>query len=306
MPNSLPIVPIKGQALFPAAYTPNPTYHGGPLLTNVEVCPIFWGTGWLQSPQNGVIQPLNDFFNFILTSPLLDFLGEYSVPGQPIGFGQLGNTTVITDSDPGTANPDGSRVVTDSQIQQALQDWINALRIPQPGSNTLFFVYLPPNVTVQAFNTSSCVGFCGYHNKGPTTNVTYAVEPYLACSVCNPFSTFDNLTLTSSHELCEAITDPIPGSGWVDDNVQSGEIGDFCAWQKTQLGSYTIQTEWSNKAQSCVAVPQYQPLTQIRFVVGTGDDDLGGGGGSSATADILDLYGNTLFTVTLRTKNEPK
>jgi hypothetical protein len=44
----------------------------------------------------------------------------------------------------------------------------------------------------------------------------------------------DALTSTSSHELCEAITDPIPGQGWYDD--ANGEIGDICAWKSKKLG----------------------------------------------------------------------
>ena len=63
-------------------------------------------------------------------------------------------------------------------------------------------------------------------------------------------STLDSLTSTSSHELCEAITDPIPGAGWYDD--ANGEIGDICAWETRKLGAYTVQLEWSNKAGKCV------------------------------------------------------
>jgi len=44
----------------------------------------------------------------------------------------------------------------------------------------------------------------------------------------------DVLTSTSSHELREAITDPIPGQGWYDD--ANGEIGDICAWKTKKLG----------------------------------------------------------------------
>ena len=54
----------------------------------------------------------------------------------------------------------------------------------------------------------------------------------------------------SSHELCEAITDPIPGQGWYDD--ANGEIGDICAWKTKKIGQYTVQLEWSNKANKCV------------------------------------------------------
>jgi hypothetical protein len=62
-------------------------------------------------------------------------------------------------------------------------------------------------------------------------------------------SKLDALTSTSSHELCEAITDPVPGQGWYDD--MHGEIGDICAWQTKKLGDYMVQLEWSNKDGTC-------------------------------------------------------
>jgi hypothetical protein len=81
--------------------------------------------------------------------------------------------------------------------------------------------------------------------------VFYAVMPYPGCTGCTgDLAAFDALTSTSSHELCEAITDPIPGLGWYDDT--NGEIGDICAWQTRKLGAYTVQLEWSNKASACV------------------------------------------------------
>jgi hypothetical protein len=51
----------------------------------------------------------------------------------------------------------------------------------------------------------------------------------------------DELTSTSSHELCEAITGPAPGQGWYDDT--HGEIGDICAWQEKKLENYAVQLE---------------------------------------------------------------
>jgi hypothetical protein len=60
----------------------------------------------------------------------------------------------------------------------------------------------------------------------------------------------DALTSTSSHELCEAITDPVPGTGWYDD--VNGEIGDICAWETRKLAAYTVQLEWSNTQKRCV------------------------------------------------------
>jgi hypothetical protein len=64
------------------------------------------------------------------------------------------------------------------------------------------------------------------------------------------FAQLDALTSTTSHELCEAITDPIPGEGWYDD--ANGEIGDICAWKTKKLGNYTVQLEWSNRGDKCL------------------------------------------------------
>jgi hypothetical protein len=71
------------------------------------------------------------------------------------------------------------------------------------------------------------------------------------------FSQLDFFTLTSSHELCEAITDAIPGEGWYwfRDNKHQGEIGDICESApnaEERMGSYLVQREWSNFLKRCV------------------------------------------------------
>ena len=116
--------------------------------------------------------------------------------------------------------------------------------------NTLYFVYLPPGVSVTQGGGQSCKVFCGYHSD-IGGSVFYAVMPYPTCQGCTgSLSAFDALTSTSSHELVEAITDPIPGRGWYDDN--HGEIGDICAWTTKTVAGYVVQLEWSNKAKKCV------------------------------------------------------
>ncbi len=219
------------------------TYRNGPLLAAAQVFTVFWGPAWQQPPQSDFVGRINQFFDFILTSALLDQLAEYSVPGKKIGHGtRIGTTTLVT--------PDPGSSVQDSDIQKMLQQEISAgAALPNPTPNTLYFVMLPPGVQVIQGGSASCQAFCGYHDA--INNIFYAVMPYPGCSGCTGgLGVFDALTSTTSHELCEAITDPIPGEGWYDDN--NGEIGDICAWKTRSLGGYTIQLEWSNKASSCV------------------------------------------------------
>jgi len=226
-----------------AAVAPRLAYRGGPLLTAVEVFTIFWGAEWKQAPQSSIVSNMNLFFDYILTSALMDQLGEYSAPGKVIGHGKRTGTATITSPAPNTS-------VQDSAIQQVLQQEIAAKNLPAPGPNSLYFLFLPPSVQVVLGGSASCQDFCGYHDS-ISGNIFYAVMPYPGCSGCTGgLSVADALTSTSSHELCEAITDPVPGQGWYDDN--NGEIGDICPWKTRTLGGYTIQLEWSNHAGSCV------------------------------------------------------
>lgn len=238
------IVPLHAPgALAPAPTPPHLTYRNGPLIPAVQVFTIFWGPLWSQAPQTTLMGQLNGFFDFILTSPLIDQLAEYDVPKYAITHGKRIGTTTI-------ASPALSTSVTDAAIQQMLRQLATGKPVPKPTSATLYFVYVQPGVRVVMGGSASCSAFCGYHNA-IGTNVFYAVMPYPGCNGCaGGLAVLDALTSTSSHELCESITDPIPGQGWYDDT--NGEIGDICAWQTKKIDQYTVQLEWSNAANRCV------------------------------------------------------
>src|SRR5216683_5968572 len=76
---------VTAEAAAPAV-APQLTYRDGPLLTSVEVFTVFWGQAW-HGAQAAMVQQINNFFNFILTSPLIDQLAEYSVLNKQIGHG---------------------------------------------------------------------------------------------------------------------------------------------------------------------------------------------------------------------------
>jgi hypothetical protein len=225
-----------------AAATAHLTYNNGPLLTSVQVFTIFWGTRWSSPSGATIMQHTNTFFQAILVSPLLTQLHEYSVPGKSIGHGSLIGTKLIT-----ARAPVGS--VTDSVVRKQLKAWIAARTVPKNTKNTLYFIYLDPGVVSIMGGSKSCQNYCGYHDA--VGSVYYAVMPYPTCAGClGGMAAPDALTGTSSHELCEAITDPVPGSGWYD-NV-NGEIGDICAWNFKKIAGYTVQLEWSNAQNKCV------------------------------------------------------
>ena len=226
------------------------TYRNGPLLTAVEIFTVFWGAAW-RGAQAELVGQLNQFFQYIVGSPLIDQLAEYSRPGLTIGHGTFAGTQIVADSEPGAS-------ISDDRIQSFLstnpaakQAWADpAGNSEKQLSNRLVFLYLPPGTVVNMGGSASCTGFCGYHSDIEGQRF-YGAMPFPSCAGCTGgIATFDALTLTSSHEMCEAVTDPVAGTGWYSD--QYGEIGDICAWETKKLGDYTVQKEWSNAANACV------------------------------------------------------
>ncbi|MDB5131497.1 MAG: hemagglutinin protein [Mucilaginibacter sp.] len=233
--------PTKALAAPPNARL---AYQGGQMLSSVKVFTVFWGQTFANGALAGLPDQINGFFDTILQGALMAQMAEYDTGGYKVGNGTRTGSKVIP------ASP--AQNVSDADIQAKLQDWLaNDADFPQPDANTLYFIYLESGVSVTMQGEGSCTAFCGYHgNIG--NNILYAVMPYPDCFGCRGGkSVFDALTGTSSHELCEAITDAIPGSGWYDQG-NNMEIGDLCAWQFKTVDGYNVQLEWSNRSNACV------------------------------------------------------
>jgi hypothetical protein len=263
------IVPMQGQQICgkvtqpigtaPAVGTPQLTYRGGPLIAQIKLFAIYWGSAWnsapttTQAPATPVTrQNLDRYLATLVSGPFMDLLSEYSVPGTSIGHGSLLGSAV--------AGPDPSAQIADSDVRTLIQQRLAAGELPAWDANTLYAILLPSGTAIQQGGSASCQAFCGYHDAildaSGAPQAYYAVLPYPDCAGCaqtgsgTALGAFDALTVVMSHEIAEAVTDPVPGTGWYDD--QNGEIGDICAWQIATSEGYSVQQEWSNAAGSCV------------------------------------------------------
>jgi hypothetical protein len=66
---------LRSDKFASSLHTKNPQlkYNGGPLISNVEIFTIFWGGAWKNQPALvNLSQSINDFFTFIVASPLID------------------------------------------------------------------------------------------------------------------------------------------------------------------------------------------------------------------------------------------
>ena len=250
------VMPVEAAPAFAPAYL---SYRGGPLIANVKVFALYWGSAWTSTlppssgPQGVTRTAFDGFVADLLGSAYMDLLAEYNTENVTIGRGSPLGSNIV--------GPDPASQVADSDIRAQITTRLADGSIPPWDANTLYAVLLPPGVTVQiSGGAASCSDFCGYHDAILDANgnplAYYAVLPYPGCQGCmraqdnTLLSDFDALTTVASHEIAEAVTDPIPGRGWSDD--QQGEIGDICAWQLAALDGYTVQQLWSNREEACV------------------------------------------------------
>ena len=286
---------LKPDAPIPLAPAAHLDYYGGPVVSNLQVVVVFWGSSVSAVVTGGI----GGFFQGITDSTYFDLLSEYTTNVTPIGGGTGTNQSIGRGSYGGefTISPSVCNVtpcvVTDAQVQAEVLSQINAAHLPTPALdangnvNTLYMIYFPPDVTIDLGSSVSCVQFCAYHGTTSNTfnskNLAYGVMPDFAapsgCSVgCGGGNEFQNITSVSSHEMAETVTDIDvgiatvfgPPLAWYDANSNDqdggGEIGDICNAQQSAVttpnGTYTVQKLWSNQSGACVPIGSH-PTFQL-------------------------------------------
>jgi len=240
------------------------------VLPTATVVNLYWGSYW-QPDQNGqgigfaVRYWLDDRADLLLNDP--DFwapLWEYSTPTQKITGGSYlggygGNVTLAT----------GNLSRTDIETELGKEiDGTSPLGVTFRGDersfsapgDPLYVIWLPPGVS----NSPDLDGAFGYHQffSHNGKNIPYAVIGYLDQWKGNK----DTMFITETHEIYEAMTDPLITTGWRDNN--GNEIGDVCGravldtdaiteWFLGSAGSMSVQKEWSIKKCGCVDVFSY-------------------------------------------------
>ncbi len=281
----------------PTCPSPKLSYFGGPVVSNVQVVPVFWG-----SAVNARVKAnLGQFYGDMANSAHFDMLSEYQTTVPPVGG--VGETKQSIGRGSATAGvaitPSicaSNCTLMDSDLQAELGRQVAAGKLPEPAfdsagnSNTVYMVHFPPDVTVNdGFGNLSCQQFCGYHGTGMLQSkpLLYGVIPdhfsggcSTGCGVAS--DPLNNETATAAHELAEVVTDPdtglipgnfaYPGAWYADDNNVCGEIGDICDDRSTPTitvsgRTWGVQNEWSNALKACVVTGLHP---QLALALGSG------------------------------------
>jgi hypothetical protein len=183
---------------------------------------------------------------------------------QNMVIANAGGTAAVVDA--------GGSAIADAGAGASPTAW------PTPTQNTIYSFFLPPGTSLQiatgqgGSTMDACAqGIGGYHDQVTVGGVTtsYAVVP--SCTFPGGNTAAQQSTMSMSHELIEAVTDPDPQEtmpGYVGfDNGHFGfdwfqefssEVGDACELFKQSFFEdqetspvafdYWVQRTWSNKA----------------------------------------------------------
>jgi hypothetical protein len=208
------------------------TYHGGPTISNVLIEPIFYGSAWTtdktpdkKSSLESVADKITDFLTFIVDSPYMDDLSQYvkSPRGSVAESESLVGFLPLQDF----VSKSLKDVVTQSEVESVVTGQIQAHLVDAPAPNNLYIVFLPPGVEL---DDGSALGYHGevggnYYAAIAYPGTVHHPDGTTSTNGRDGPSDFDSITITTSHELVEAITNPtVGGAGGFSGSI--GRTGD--------------------------------------------------------------------------------
>ena len=252
--------PSDFATVYSASYgSGNLTMHGGPQIPSAGFFPVYYGSALanstagisqgyttFQAEINGFITNFGGTATYNKTNLDTDYaiIQQYGTSGTPISF-ELFNAQGYVDP-----NPPKAKTLSDSQVQSYLAGLFANGGITYINASTIYGIYFPSGIKISLQGGTSCSAFCGYHGhfNYQGIDIKYAVFPYTNCRACSLAgkTVLDILTIVTSHEIREAVTDPDLNS-WYDS--AGYEADDKCAWHnlyRMNKGGFWVQPEYSN------------------------------------------------------------
>jgi len=255
---------IPGLSVYAPSYgSGNLSWHGGPQISGAGFFAVYWNASVANASGSGV----TSFGYSSLQAEITDFVkvfadnadyspsdasADYTVIQQ---YGVTNNISsaplspVLTGLGYFVDNQAAQSSISDAKIRSYLASLFDRGAVPI-STQVIYGVYLPPGMKVTLQGGTSCRSFCGYHGNFNYNgkDIKYASFPFLNCSACllSGFSVADMMTIVTSHEIREAVTDP-DLNAWYDG--AGYEADDKCAWHnlyQTATGSFWVQPEFSN------------------------------------------------------------
>jgi len=272
-------------------------FNGGRVLANPAIHNLYMDLSWDSSNSAAISRGnIDGFTGSLVSSNYFDKASQYGV-----------GAATFTGSDEASilCPPPIVAGVTDFLAISAWMECMTApgpdpiirpvlTGIPAPDDNTVYAVYVPTGTQINDVAISSCGDFGAYHFFGtiPVWHIIFTPLPVplllpqefaytvVPADCVNPGAppTLDGISNAGSHELIEAITDPIILTGWIDnskalfngDILKEGEAADICEsggdapTNPVRLtNGLLVSPYWSNADGACVPIMRTVTLNEV-------------------------------------------
>jgi len=220
------------------------TRGSGGVQHHPRVYVIFWGPKWNTNALDyqAVEVAQENLVNQLAGTPYQRLLGQYADQTDfPHDDTALGGVWFDPATPPTITSTDDSSFATEAVRASQINGWPNT-------ADTDFIIY-PQNGT--SYSGTDCGKHTDYHDSKTQNDFLAAYVKY-SCQVPTS-SNVDDMTVVTSHEYAEMVTDPDTMHGWrAGSSGRNGEIGDLCNFQGgTFGGGLRAQTEFDNKSGQC-------------------------------------------------------
>jgi hypothetical protein len=221
--------------------------------------PIFWQNpdGTPDGDQAGLVE----FNTWLLSSPTwIQMVGEYTdSAGDHVGAGTV-TAPVVVGPAPATIGL--------TELDNLVDTGTTTGNWPKADLNTIYVFYINQ---ATSFVDGGCTALLGEHN---VSSHGYYFALVLRCPG-DPLPSLSDASVTATHEIGEASTDPNPPTGWVfaPFNIfNEGEDGDLCSDLTAAIpdGTHVVQRMFSNKANDaghdpCVPAPAGETYANVQI-----------------------------------------
>jgi hypothetical protein len=250
---------VPGVLFTPSSPPPGPVPNlsGHETLTHADVQLLFWGPYWDNNP---VLGQVFNAVSSIISGPYMNGLAQYG----GIGHANLLPTVVIDHS---FAMPTSTGNVKDF-VDNYAGDTVQGYHVPEPDDDPeiLYVVFTPPGIAVPTNPPNGGA----YHSDDTDFDLPDHREHYpfiwVGANNTGPSSTnqIDTVTYLFSHELAEAVTDPLPNADPALIWNGTTEIGDVGQPNTYRLNGYLINPYWS-QADNAVLAPTGPATSQPQY-----------------------------------------
>ena len=130
---------------------PRVTYFGGPVLSNIQVFTIYWGSAFTKQQADKV----ETYYKQVVNSSYLDWLVEYNTPSQRIGRGSFIGSYFAKDAPTGNIKQD--------QVEAFLLSLRSNGLIPKTTPDTYYAIHADKSASFTTTDGSSCSEFLAAH-----------------------------------------------------------------------------------------------------------------------------------------------